>query len=70
MARAIARGDVPEADRSALAATLQQLAGHCEHEAGVHLETIEALKEGLAVGSDCDNETLLRAISVLSMTQH
>ena len=41
MARAIARGDVPERDRAALAATLWQLAEHCECEAH---ELIQSLR--------------------------
>jgi hypothetical protein len=40
MARAIARGEVPEHDRAALAATLRQLAEHCECEVREHLQTL------------------------------
>jgi hypothetical protein len=45
MARAIARSDVPEEDRSALAATLQQLAEHCECEAEEHLQKLRSANQ-------------------------
>lgn len=43
MARAIARGDVPEGDRAALAATLRQLAEHCECEVREHIQALRCV---------------------------
>jgi hypothetical protein len=58
MARAIARGDVPEHDRAALAATLRQLAEHCECEVREHLQTLRWIQQcsGTPTGSGLDDD--------------
>jgi len=62
MARAIARGDGPPADRELLAKTLRQLAEHCEHEAGEHLEAIRFMTH--------DGETLDELSSMDFVVRH
>jgi hypothetical protein len=76
MARAIARGDVREADRAALAATLRRLAGQCHDEGRDYLKVLQRTSRirdelsGSALSDDDDGGGQWYLLAVPSVMTH
>jgi len=71
MARAIARGDVPQTDVEALAATLRQLSEHCEYEVREHIRALQIMRCGRQHSSESDDDSgPLFPVDAMSLAIH
>jgi hypothetical protein len=70
MARAIAHGNVPQADVAPLSATLRQLSEYCEHEVREHIRALQMMQRIRDHASAPDDSGPLSPVDVVLLAIH